>query len=172
MCWYSADNRRCFTFMVIAPLCNLSSVRVQVVNWTSEFDSKLMQCPQRGETWATDSATIEVVRSEVIALLCDEIPPQPKRRRESEKERQCMSFESDKDYVSKLNIHVNATRRPKQGEICIHYELVGALPSAYTFHVRINGDALWHKGMAQQPKKMAKQAAAYVALRTICPRAL
>lgn len=63
--WFSADNRRCFMWKVVAPLCNLCKLKVLHVNWTDEFDAKLGQCPQQN-AWATDPPTIEAVRNEVI----------------------------------------------------------------------------------------------------------
>eukprot|EP00435_Cladocopium_sp_Y103_P071180 s132_g36.t3 len=73
--WFSADNRRCFVLKVVAPLCQISKLRISRVNWTDEFDAKLGQCPQL-DAWATDQPNIEAVRNEVIHLVLNEIPPE------------------------------------------------------------------------------------------------
>jgi len=67
--WYAADNRRCFTFKVVAPLLKIKFVEVQVINWTDEFKSKLNQVPRFGDVWTTDNASVEAVRQEVQSLL-------------------------------------------------------------------------------------------------------
>ncbi|CAK8991721.1 unnamed protein product [Durusdinium trenchii] len=46
--WFSADNRRCFMWKVVAPLCNLCKLKVLHVNWTDEFDAKLGPCKMLG----------------------------------------------------------------------------------------------------------------------------
>lgn len=73
--WFSADNRRCFVLKVVAPLCQISTLRILRVNWTNEFDAKLGQCPQL-DAWATDQPNVEAVRNEVIHLVLNEIPPE------------------------------------------------------------------------------------------------
>lgn len=108
--WFSADNRRCFMFKVIAPLCDLTSVRVMEVTWTSEFDCKLMQCPRQGDTWSTDAASIEAVRDELIKLLVNDSVPESSWR--GNRQRAAASdevFDPSFDYVSKLKVHLDAT---------------------------------------------------------------
>lgn len=55
-----STNRRCFVLKVVAPLCQISTLRILRVNWTNEFDAKLGQCPQL-DAWATDQPNVEAV---------------------------------------------------------------------------------------------------------------
>ena len=96
--WLSADNRRCFLLKVIAPLCNHHRVPVVRMEWTHEIDAKLKQCPQT-DAWATDLASIERVRQEVLERLTGmERPP------ECQKHCDPKAFNANEDYVSKLKL--------------------------------------------------------------------
>jgi hypothetical protein len=163
--WYAADNRRCFMFKVIAPLCGLDHVRVKVTNWTSEFEYKLMQTPRRGDTWATDAETIDRVRNDIINLLLEVAPP---KRPQYTAANHDFVFDPRKDYVSLLKNALDAAYRPQQGVVLAFYrETCSTFPN-FTMQVCIHGTDEFEErytGCAHRVKKLAKQSAAFEALR-------
>ena len=153
--WLSADNRRCFMFKVIAPLCALEHVRVARIDWTPEMDAKLMQCPQTN-AWATDLTTIEAVRHEVIELLSSR-PLKIQRLAQA-----ASGFDARADYISKLNLHLQQSRRPhvEQARIADYREL---LRSDKTFRYEVEVEGRVFRGDVQAKVMKARQSAAYAA---------
>eukprot|EP00438_Fugacium_kawagutii_P016628 Skav205648 [mRNA] locus=scaffold458:127504:129030:+ [translate_table: standard] len=190
--WYSADNRRCFTLKVIAPLCHVSKLLVGMVDWSAEFDDKLGQCPQTG-CWATDSQTIEEVRNQVIQLVMSEIPPElppelpmamtspPKRGRittgnaastssstfssfrSRSRQRRC-PFDPDTDYVSQLNRLLASQIRPHSGKAVAKYSYIRTgNVHLPKFLMSVEVDGMTFQGREQCRVKDAKQSAAFEA---------
>ena len=166
----SADNRRCFLLKVIAPLCDLRFVRVARMGWTPEMDAKLMQCPQT-DAWATDQETIEEVRNQVVMMLAGNpelsveplVEPRGKYQRLSEAPR---AFDRRVDFISKLNVYLQQSRRPNQHEANIAKymklpEDVAAGPG--NFRCEVNVEDRVFRGAAQSKMMIAKQSAAHAA---------
>ena len=168
--WYSADNRRCFMFKVIAPLCCWSKVHVRAVNWTDEFDSKLAQCPQTGDTWATDLRSIEDVRNQVIKAILGEQREIPLTDHRHKRGKTCSqwNFDPETDYVAQLNLFLQRLFRPSSGQVVAEYHKIATgtvhFPK-FVMEVRI-GTETW-TGLEATQAKLAKQSAAYQALKAL-----
>lgn len=161
--WFSADNRRCFVLKVVAPLCQISKLRISRVNWTDEFDAKLGQCPQL-DAWATDQPNIEAVRNEVIHLVLNEIPPERPLKFARRDDRDGRTFDPDSDYVSMVNKHLQVTRRPRSGQSVAQYRTISATAP---FRIEIQIEQRVWQGLPQSKIKLAKQSAAYAAWKAL-----
>ena len=167
--WYSADNRRCFMFKVIAPLCHWSKVHVRAVNWTDEFDSKLAQCPQTGDTWATDLLSIEDVRNQVIKAILGEPCEIPLTDHRLKRGKTCQwNFDPETDYVTQLNLFLQRLSRPSSGQAGAQYHKIATgtvQRPRFVMEVRIGAET-W-TGLEETQVKLAKQSAAHQALKAL-----